>query len=120
MTRRLTLRRRLVLGIVALLAAVTVVIGVVSVLALQGFLVARLDSQLTAATNRSQVAFEGHGPDVSLLPGELPPPSALLNLPGQRTGTLAGTVSGSGLSVAVLGDGATAYGRCDHRAKGRG
>ncbi|CAN5199802.1 HAMP domain-containing sensor histidine kinase [soil metagenome] len=107
MTRRLSLRRRLVLGIVALLAAVTVVIGVVSVLALQGFLVARLDSQLTAATNRSQDAFEGHGPDAPLFAGERPPPSVLLNLPGQRTGTLAGTISGTAVSAAVLGEGAT-------------
>ena len=56
--RPLTLRRRLVLGIVALLAAVTVVIGVLSVVALQGFLVGKLDKQLLAATSRSQGAFD--------------------------------------------------------------
>jgi len=110
MTRRLTLRRRLVLGIVALLAAVTIVIGVVSVLALQGFLVARLDTQLLAATSRSQDAFDGHGEGGGPgFPGDRPPPSTLLNLPGQRTGTLAGTISGSDSSqAAVLGEGATA------------
>ncbi|MCU1411200.1 MAG: hypothetical protein JWR04_1907 [Rhodoglobus sp.] len=108
MTRRLTLRRRLVLGIVALLAAVTIVIGVVSVLALQGFLVARLDTQLLAATNRSQDVFDGHGGGPGF-PGSRPPPSTLLNLPGQRTGTLAGTISGTDASqAAVLGEGATA------------
>ncbi len=108
MTHRLTLRRRLVLGIVALLAAVTVVIGVVSVLALQGFLVARLDTQLLAATSRSQDAFDGRDEGQPGFPGNRPPPAALLNLPGQRTGTLAGTISGGASQAAVLGDGATA------------
>lgn len=103
MTRRpLTLRRRLVLGTVALVAAVTIVIGVVSVVALQGFLVTRLDDQLTAATGRSQNAFEGR-PE-SNEPGR-PPVSDLLAVPGQRTGTLVGLVSGGVLTgAAVLDD----------------
>jgi two-component system OmpR family sensor kinase len=95
---RFTLRRRLVLGIVGLLAAVTIVIGVLSVLALQGFLVGRLDDQLTQATGRSQVAFEGGGN-----PGR-PRPSDLVVLPGQRTGTLAGLVSNGQLANAAVLD----------------
>ena len=96
-----TLRRRLVLGIVGLLAAITLVIGVLSVVALQGFLVSRLDEQLTAATQRSQNAFEGH-------PGQegssgRPPASEFLALPGQREGTLAGIISsGTIYNAAVL------------------
>ncbi|MDO7880943.1 sensor histidine kinase [Salinibacterium soli] len=93
MTRRLTLRRTLVIGIAALLAAVTVVIGVASVLALRGFLVDRLDDQLTAATGRSENAFDqgaGQGED----PGSRPPATQLLGVPGQREGTLAGVVAG--------------------------
>ena len=106
MSRPLTLRGRLVLGIVALLAAVTVVIGVVSVLALQGFLVARLDKQLISATSRSQDAFDR--PEFGF-PGNRPPPATLLMLPGQRTGTLAGIINGTDASqAAVLGEGDTA------------
>lgn len=55
---RLTLRSRLVLSIVGLLAAASIVIGAVSVLALQGFLMQRLDEQLSAATGRSQGGFD--------------------------------------------------------------
>jgi len=101
---RLTLRRRLVLGIVALMAAVTIVIGVLSVVALNGFLLARLDKQLTSATDRSQDAFHGGGEGGGLGP----PPSDILKIPGQRTGTLVGVVGESTSSAAVLGEGATA------------
>jgi two-component system OmpR family sensor kinase len=99
MKRRITLRGRLVLGIVALITAVTIVIGVLSVVALQGFLVSRLDTQLTAVTGRSEGAFDR---DVR------PPPSALLNVPFLRTGTLAGIVNGGNAQAAVLGAGTEA------------
>ena len=49
-----TLRRRLVVGIVALLAAVSVIIGTVSVLALQSSLMTQLDSQVSEAAERNQ------------------------------------------------------------------
>ena len=52
---RWSLRRRLVLGIIALLAVASIVIGAVSVLALQGFLMGRLDSQLEAASDRTRM-----------------------------------------------------------------
>lgn len=102
-SRRLTLRRRLVLGIVALLAAVTLVIGVLSVVALNGFLMNRLDRQLDAATSRSQGAFQdgfaGPIPDF----GDRPPASGFLALSGQPEGTLGAIISGDEVfSVAVL------------------
>lgn len=98
MSRRLTLRRTLVIGIVVLLASMTVVIGVLSVVALRGFLVGRLDAQLTAATDRSLGAIEPEE-------GQRPPVDDLLGIPGQREGTLAGLVSGSVIvSAAVITD----------------
>ncbi|MCW4385241.1 HAMP domain-containing histidine kinase [Salinibacterium sp. SYSU T00001] len=54
-----TLRRRLVLGILGLLAAASVIVGLVSVLALRGFLMDRLDAQLASATGRTQLATNG-------------------------------------------------------------
>ena len=54
-----TLRRRLILGIVALLAAASIIIGTVSVLALRGFLLERVDAQLASATGRTQLAASG-------------------------------------------------------------
>lgn len=106
MTRRsVPLRRRLVLGIAGLLAAVTLVIGVLSVLALQQFLVGRLDNQLIAATGRTQEAFEGDRPgrgDDDDRPGEAPP---AISLPGQGAGTLAALVSdGVVVTAAVIDD----------------
>ena len=101
--RPLTLRGRLVLGIVALLAAMTLVIGVLSVLALQGFLIARLDAKLVATTHRSQDAFEGHGGPGAPQDSGPPPASDFLALPGQITGTIAGLlIDGEIVSGSVL------------------
>ena len=58
--RRWSLRRRLALAVVGLLAAVSIVIGAVSVIALQGFLMSRLDDQTRSqyrALGLSTVAF---------------------------------------------------------------
>ncbi|MES2094573.1 MAG: HAMP domain-containing sensor histidine kinase [Actinomycetota bacterium] len=63
---RWSLRRRLVLAVVGLLAILAIVIGSISVLALQGFLMNRLDGQLNAANGRSQTGF---GPPGSELDG---------------------------------------------------
>ncbi len=95
----MTLRNRLVLGIVALLAAVTIMIGVVSVLALQGFLVGRLDSQLNATIGRSQNAFDGQHGGANY---GRPPVSDLVAVPGQRTGTLVGLLNSEGLVTAAV------------------
>jgi two-component system OmpR family sensor kinase len=70
-----SLRRRLVVGILALLAVVSVVVGVASVLALRQSLLARLDEQILDAVNRSG------GP-------EFGGPQGGEDLPGNRTGTL--------------------------------
>jgi two-component system, OmpR family, sensor kinase len=96
---RWTLRRRLVLAIVALLAVVSIAIGAVSVLTLRSFLVGRLDSQLTSATGRSQQAINGESGG-----GEVrPPASGFLALPGQQEGTLGAIISnGRIFSGAVL------------------
>jgi len=51
--RPLTLRARLVALVLVLLTAVTLVVGVVTVLALQRSLVGAVDSQLTSAAGRS-------------------------------------------------------------------
>ena len=96
-----TLRRRLIVGIVALLAIVTAVIGVVSVVAMQGFLVGRLDTQLTTATERSQGAFNGNPSQGGNNP-DRPPASQILALPAQREGTLAGIVSGGSVYTAAV------------------
>lgn len=99
MRSALTLRGRLVIGIVALLAAVTVAIGIVSVIALQGFLTGRLDAQLAAATYRSQGAYDGprDGDD------DRPPASGFLALSGQPEGTFGAIVdSGRIYNAAVL------------------
>jgi two-component system OmpR family sensor kinase len=68
-----SLRKRLVVGILALLAVFSVVVGSVSVAALHQFLVSKVDEQLTAASWRSQDVAgrpDGHdGPVQMMLPG---------------------------------------------------
>lgn len=54
----MTLRRRLVLGIVALLAVVSVIIGAVSVSFLRGDLMSRLDRQVEQSADRALAGIE--------------------------------------------------------------
>jgi two-component system, OmpR family, sensor kinase len=88
---RWTLRRRLVVVLIALLAAVAGTMGVVSTLALRGSLVGQLDSQLLAASGRAAGAPDQPGgstptaPAGGLATGELPPG---LSVPGQGAGTV--------------------------------
>jgi two-component system OmpR family sensor kinase len=56
-----SLRRRLVLGIVVLLALLSLVIGAVSVFTLRQSLLARLDGQLSAAMNRVETFIPSSG-----------------------------------------------------------
>ena len=82
----MTLRRRLIIGIAALLAAVIVIIGVLTAVALRGFLVQRLDDQLANANGRSEVGF---GVDTGGPPSGVGP---ILQQPGQSEGTLVALV----------------------------
>lgn len=105
-----TLRRRLTVTVAGLLVLASLLIGIVSVLSLQGFLIERLDTQLSATVNRSQNAVDNDsrkgGPNFS--EGGDHASGALL-APGQAAGTLVGVVSGTDVSAGVLtGDGSVA------------
>lgn len=96
---RWSLLRRLILTVVGLLAAVSIVIGAVSVIALQGFLMDRLDSQLSAATGRSQAGFGPPDAPNADNSGDLSADRILQTLTRQAPGTvvaivLDGTVTG--------------------------
>jgi two-component system OmpR family sensor kinase len=118
--QRWTLRRRLVLGIVALLAFVSIVIGTVSVLALQSSLTQKVDTQVSSAIGRAQEAFnrlddpqfpnfqgEGDqgGADGILLVGGVPPGSVVAT---QKDGVTSGGQQGQTfLAATLLSDGQT-------------
>jgi two-component system OmpR family sensor kinase len=90
--RSWTLRSRVVLVVVAMLAVLGTVIGAISVVALQGYLVNRLDGQLTSALIRGQHAADrinGGGPTS-------PQAAGVVQTPGQPTGTLGAVRSASG------------------------
>jgi two-component system OmpR family sensor kinase len=90
------LRAKLIGSMVALLAVVCLIIGVVSEFALSAFLTGQIDGQLSAATNRAR-DYTTH-----------PPPAAGGNhnplfAPGQAAGTLnAQFVGGQALNAATL------------------
>src|SRR3954447_6892832 len=102
---RRTLKTRLVLVTIALTAAVSLVIGLVSVISLRMFLEGRLDAQLTSAVRRSRVAVDRpvNAPSVPPLlaadrnrPGFGPGPGFLL-APGQSQGTIGAMVDKYGI-----------------------
>lgn len=101
MRRALSLRWTLIIGIAALVAVLTTAIGLFSTVSLRDDLVARLDAQLVEATNRSFERFDSEA--VKPPPGAgdehapAPPSGAdALGIPGQRAGTIAGTVGADG------------------------
>jgi two-component system OmpR family sensor kinase len=85
----------------ALLAAISVIVGVVSVLSLDSFLVGRLDSQLAAAGVRIQNGSDGGGDHRP--PGGGNGPTGLF-LPGQTDGTLAARIAGGAVTSAGVLD----------------
>jgi two-component system OmpR family sensor kinase len=95
--RQWSLRRRLVAGILALLAVAFLVISVVSTFAIRQFLVDRLDEQVVAAADRASMDGPGRGPrSTSMFP------------PGQSAGTVGGRIVGDTVVVArVLDDDGT-------------
>ncbi|RJQ85802.1 sensor histidine kinase [Amycolatopsis panacis] len=92
-----SLRRRLIMQLAALLALVCVVVGVVTELALQDFLVRQLDSRLVAASERG---VRG-GIKPPWIYGDNPPPDPLRVL-GQGDGTLALVAQNGKVAAAVL------------------
>lgn len=86
-----SLRARLIAALVGLLALVSLVIGVVTTVALRDFLTGQLDAQLAAASERTSQAFEhspdNRGPGDDDRDGDQPGPG-FLNAPGQAAGTL--------------------------------
>ncbi|WP_233265368.1 sensor histidine kinase [Leifsonia sp. AG29] len=90
--RSWTIRSRVVLVVVAMLAVLGAVIGTVSVFALQSSLMERLDAQLTSALVRGQHAADrinGGGPTS-------PETQGVVQTPGQPTGTLGAVRSANG------------------------
>lgn len=96
--RSWTLRSRVVLVVVAMLAVLGAAIGTVSVFALQNYLMQRLDAQLTSALVRGQHAADRiygdqpTGPDVI----------GIVQTPGQQTGTFGVIRSGDMLLYPVI------------------
>ena len=100
--RRRSLRVRLVIVLVALLALVSVLVGVITTLALRGFLVDRLDSSLVAAGSRSSQA--GQPPPSGGIAPE-PTGNQFLLAPGQAAGTLGARIANGEVDQAgVLND----------------
>ncbi|MGN6427413.1 MAG: sensor histidine kinase [Leifsonia sp.] len=96
--RAWTLRNRVVLVVVAMLAVLGAAIGTVSVLALQNYLMTRLDQQLTSALVRGQHAADNlfgtspTGPDGI----------RIVAAPGQPTGTFGTIRSGDSFLFPVI------------------
>jgi two-component system OmpR family sensor kinase len=85
-----TLRGRLIAGLVALLAVACACVGLVTYLALRGFLFSSLDQQLSSARSRYASCVQNQdGPPPPTAPG-MPPPSSPQcgdRIPGQAAGT---------------------------------
>ncbi len=84
-----SLRTQLVAAMLALLAVVSLIIGLVSVVALGRFLSDRLDDQLVAASARASSYV---GPRAGLVPGGRDDDGPFLFAPGQGVGTLGALV----------------------------
>jgi len=99
------MRTRLLAALLALLAAVCLVVGLVSVVALRHYLLDQLDRQVTAAGGRS-VTADGHPPDGGGSGrGDGAGPDFLL-APGQAEATLGVSVSGGRVDSAAVLDSA--------------
>lgn len=103
---RWTLRRRLIVAVVALLALAAVVIGTASVLSVQAVLLERVDSQLTAATSRSSGAADFGERGGPFPQDDQPPVPEFIGAPGQSAGTLGAIVDGGSVRYAGYTDAA--------------
>lgn len=95
----LTLRRRLLLGVIALFVLITTIIGLVSVAALHGSLLDRLDAQLLSAADRGRIGISGGPPPGGELPGRNDA-SLVLTVPGQPVGTIGAVLLGNSVQSA--------------------
>src|SRR5215468_5424034 len=98
---RMPLRTRLLAAVIGLLAVVSVIVGVATELAVRGFLMHHVDSQLSAAAERQR---GGPGGDDGHRYNGGPPGFPFIN--GQAAGTLQAHVSNGTVDVVsvVLGD----------------
>ena len=96
-----TLRRQLIAAISLLLVVLSVIIGLVSVLALRGYLIDRLDAQIAEATSRFQAVVDRpDGP----YGGEHPDsPAPALPLSGLPPGTIGAFIGDGPIRGAILG-----------------
>lgn len=99
-----TLRRRLVLSVVGLLALVSVIIGLVSVTILRASLQDQLDQQLNSAVARSRSVLEGGPGRPGILALTAPSVADILNGPAQPPGTLALVFDGATITAAYTDD----------------
>ena len=97
--RHWTLRRRLIAGLLALLAVLCVVIGVVSVTALNKQVLSQVDRQLEAAGMRS---FNAPDHDQFGGPGAANRGPGFLNVLGQAAGTLGAEVQNGKVTAAAI------------------
>jgi two-component system OmpR family sensor kinase len=102
-----TLRGRLITGLVALLALACAVVGVVTYVALRGFLLGQLDSQLAAASGRYS-SCENGPPDHQGPPPGQPDPGGCANTPGQAQATFSAAVSAGAVTARI-----TTQGKCE-------
>ena len=96
-----TLRTRLTAGVLILLVVSCAGIGIATSITLQGFLVTRLDQQLTEAGGRLDVSLEqpgGSAGGTGRGPGAPPAPG----LQGQSVGTLAARIAGGSVAQAMV------------------
>ena len=99
-----SMRTRLVAAMLALIAVVSLVIGVVSVLALHRFLADRLDNQLTTAAGRSSGAYDDRDGGPGRGDPDDGPGPAFLFVPGQGEGTLGAFISNDQVVTAAVLD----------------
>ena len=99
-----TLRRRLVFAVVALLAAVSIIIAIVSVVALRSYLVDKLDAQVTEAASRFSGVIDRPPPGIGDNAGGGRPegPGEVLPYAGLEPGAIAAFITDGAVSASVL------------------
>ena len=83
-----SLRWRIVAAVALLLVATNVVVGAVTVVAFRGYLVQRLDAELSTAANRTVGGPDGQRPPPPTNATGSDPDNAFIGAPGQSSGTV--------------------------------